>query len=746
MLSIILIIFAIFPSLILCSSRLHAPKPQSILAQIQENLSNSQGPISNKTFQAFLSSFFSKNSLELNKTVVAKALTIYAKLLLYGQTPSQEISIPKAVYFLKLASSLGCTEAQYIESWLSFFKLDGTLVLEENCKAQQLHKSNNSQDRRLADYIKKRSRVNSFISAYFPALQNHTQATLAVAYKYLQGLYGDPLAQTKNCPSAALYYHEVNKQIYLDHESFIPKFIEKKRLMLETLDTEIQGSMTDDHEHLEFLLMQAKQNKIEALLKLAYYYFYGLRGVPKNFEKAFEYFSHAAHLGDVSAKTSLGYMYMKGLGVEKSHKDAYREFNEAALKKDPRAKCGLGTLYMSGQGVEKNEKLGLAYFKEAADIGNAEGQYLYGSHILSSNMKNLVKQGVEYLNLAAHQGHAAAMYALALLHLDGNNIFYSCEVAVDMMRHASERGMNWSDLMKKAYSALKSDKKTLSTLLYFEASYLGITNSPHNTAVLLDKFEVFSQKDLDFRALPRLLKEDAVFSRLRLRETDENWRFLDKFPLQHPVDFLFEDLFQAGAQNTTGLSRLLDVEILRDSKKINRILALKIYALSAKENDAFALLRMGDFFYYGLLEEQTEENFALAVEYYTKVLEFPYEETYMAQACFNLAYMYQYGLGVQRDFNKSWSFYNKTYELNKYSLFSVRLAQFLLQVQRKIHENQGNALSFVEIVGETLLPNVGTKDLHAGVIGFCLLLWGLFEILRLRQRNIVDSMAGLKEE
>lgn len=736
---LILLYISLLSPLLLSSSKLHSPKPQQpLLSQLQENLSNLQGPLSNTTFQAFISTFFSTTSSTLNKTLLSKALTIYAKLLLYGQTPSQEISIPKAVYFLKLASSLGCAEAQYMESWLSFYKLDGTLALEENSKDLKLHKSSDSEILRLAEYIRKRSRVNSLISAYFPALQNHTQASVAMAYKYLQGLHLHSDSTTsllRNCPSAALYYHEVNKQIYLDHESFIPKFIEKKRLMLETLDAEIQGSINDDHEHLEFLLMQAKQSKIEALLKLAYYYFYGLRGVAKNYEKAFEYFSHAAHLGDVSAKTSLGYMYMKGLGVTKSHSKAYKEFNEAALRKDPRAKCGLGTLYMSGYGVEKNEKLGLSYFKEAADIGNAEGQYLYGSHILASNTKNLMKQGVEYLNLAAHQGHAAAMYALALLHLDGNNIFYSCEVAVDMMRHASERG-SWSDLMKKAQYALRNRDKKLSVLLYFEASFLGISNSHHNSAVLLDKFEVFSQKDLDFSALPRLLRQDPVFLSLTAAKNEP---FFEKSALHTPLDFLFEDLMQTGA-NSTFLPRLLSVETLRDVKKTNRILAINSYELSSKENDAFAFLRIGDFFYYGLLEQQTAENFLRAADFYSKVLDFAYEENYMAQACFNLAYMYQYGLGVRRDFNKSWSLYNKTYELNKYSLFSVRVSQLLLSLQRKLHENQGDDLSFAQVFAETLLPSVGTKDLYAAVVGFSLILWGICEILRLRQKNLLESL------
>lgn len=50
--------------------------------------------------------------------------------------------------------------------------------------------------------------------------------------------------------------------------------------------------------------------------------------------------------------------------------------------------------------------------------------------------------------MAAHQGHAPAMYALGLMHLDGSEMYYSCELALKLFRSAAERG-EWADKSKE---------------------------------------------------------------------------------------------------------------------------------------------------------------------------------------------------------------------------------------------------------------------------------------------------------
>ena len=721
-----LFFFLISMPFLLNSSKLRTNKPQSLLSQLEEQISSFQAPISSISYENLISFFTEKKAYNddnlLNRTILAKALTIYAKLFLYGLNPEpNRFQLKKAVYFFKLASEFGSKEALFYQSFLSFFFLDGGLFLLENVKDFTATKSLDFPDefneiQRLSEYLLKRNRLNSFVSCYFSAIQNHSEAILALGYKYLQGLNGNGLQ--KSCSTAAIYYHEINKLLYLEHESFIPKYFEKKRLTLETLESEISSSNSEENDELEFLRMQANQNKIESLLKLAYYHFYGLKGILRDYEKSFEYFARASHIGDVSAKSSLGYMYLKGLGVQKNYKLAYKEFNEAAMRKDIRAKCGLGMLYMNGWGVEKNEKSGLNYFKEAADAGNAEGQYLYGSHLLSSNQKSIVKNANDYINLAAHQGHAAAMYALGLMHLDGNHLYYSCDIAVGMMRSAAERG-SWGEKMKIAHMNLKKNNKKLSFLLYLEASFLGLGNSHINSALLVDKFEIFDDEELDFSDISEIIAEDRVFLVLK------HQKILQKTTI---FDYVFEDLLQITA-NRTLLHKLLKPSPASLSKE-NKILALNSYLLAAKEQDSFSYLRLGDFFYYGLIDNPDYEE---AAEFYENVIKgSSNEQSYMAQAYYNLAYMHQYGLGVEKDFNKSWIYYNKTYELNRYSFFTVKISQFMLDIEKKIHYDEGYIAVF-----EEFLPEI--QDFHAGFISLGIIAWIALEVLRIRQKNLIES-------
>lgn len=693
-------------------TKLHSPKPLSLFQQLQSCLDASD-PLSSDLYNSLLSYFRDRKYLSTpnNHTLLAKALTYTAKLHLYGLLPNQDGDLRKAVFYFKLAASLGSPEALYFESFLTFFQLDGVMALRHDLSVLSKLSA------RLSEYLTKRHKVNSFLSAYFSSIQNHSESTLSMAYKYVQGLNGDTMNFIQNCPSAAMYYHEINKALYLEHEQFIPKFLEKKRLSFESIEAEIRAGQPTEHEEIEFLKMSANQNKIDAILKLAYYQFYGLKGLNKDYEAAFEQFNRAAMLGDTGARSSLGYMYMKGVGTPKNYKAAYKEFNIADLKKDPRAKCGMGQLYMNGWGVDRNEKMAMNYYREAAESGNAEGQYLYGTHLMSMNQKSLTKQALEYINLSAQQGHAAAMYALGLLHLDGNHLFYSCEIAVKMLRSAAERGP-WGNKMKDGYLMLSRDRKRASFLLYLEAAYLGLTNAGINAALLADKFEVLRQEELDFTRIDGELAADAVFQILREKEGG-NPNILKA--IYKPFDWIFDDLFQI----------LSDREVLKDlmSKSgVNNLktIAKQAYSIAKLENDAFAYLRLGDFYYYGIAVQQ---DYVKAYKAYTEVLNLPVEELYKAQAYFNLAYMNQYGQGTPIDRQRSWALYNQSYHHNKYALFSVKISQFLLGVQ----EGEGlvfglEAWSFTQ------------RDFYVVVIGVGVIVWMAMTVLRVRQRNLIESL------
>jgi len=62
----------------------------------------------------------------------------------------------------------------------------------------------------------------------------------------------------------------------------------------------------------------------------------------RDYERAFEYFTKAADLGDVEAQFNLSLMYREGLGVEKDEKMELYYEEEAAISGDPSSRYSLG--------------------------------------------------------------------------------------------------------------------------------------------------------------------------------------------------------------------------------------------------------------------------------------------------------------------------------------------------------------------------------------------------------------------
>ncbi len=70
----------------------------------------------------------------------------------------------------------------------------------------------------------------------------------------------------------------------------------------------------------------------------------------------------------------------------------------------------------------------------------------------------------------------------------------------------------------------------------------------------------------------------------------------------------------------------------------NKVYSFKFYKWASTENDALSLLRIGDYYYYGIA---TEVNYGKAASYYKKLESLEEAEgEFQALASYNLGYMY----------------------------------------------------------------------------------------------------------
>eukprot|EP00984_Skeletonema_dohrnii_P006044 scaffold2139_cov79-Skeletonema_dohrnii-CCMP3373.AAC.6 len=119
-----------------------------------------------------------------------------------------------------------------------------------------------------------------------------------------------------------------------------------------------------------------------------------------DYERAFEYFTKAADLGDVGAQFTISLMYREGLGVEKDEKMELYHSEEAAIGGDPIARCSLGCKEGENGRLDRSVK----HFIIAAKLGH-DGSI--------QNLKELYKCG--YVSkedfASALRGHQAAVDA-----------------------------------------------------------------------------------------------------------------------------------------------------------------------------------------------------------------------------------------------------------------------------------------------------------------------------------------------
>lgn len=129
-----------------------------------------------------------------------------------------------------------------------------------------------------------------------------------------------------------------------------------------------------------------------------------------DYKKAKIYYELAATMGNDTAMSNLGYIYMYGREVQIDYTIAFAYFRLSAEKGNIEANYKLGNLYQSGKGVEKNIELALEYYDRALklieekDIRKEEYPSVYltlaKEMMPNGNKEQDLKKAYKYLQIA----------------------------------------------------------------------------------------------------------------------------------------------------------------------------------------------------------------------------------------------------------------------------------------------------------------------------------------------------------
>ncbi|RLN89846.1 hypothetical protein BBJ28_00004059 [Nothophytophthora sp. Chile5] len=438
---------------------------------------------------------------------------------------------------------------------------------------------------------------------YFAALGGDVGAAMTLGHKHLLGL-GAP----KKCESAVRYYEVAANEAVARREQNAskPAIYDLPHRRLKTVaETQHKKNLPGDSAIVDYYQFSADKGDPDATLNLATLYYYGARGLPQDLERAATLFQKAYDLGASSGAYHMGHLYSHGIGVPQNNATAFKYLQEAVNEGNTAAQNELAHMYLHGKGTARDEEQAVALFKAAAKQGSMEAFYNLGVLHMQGGGSNGAIVATEhpefevahgYFQVAAHQGHTISSHKLGHMSLHGIGTTRSCKNAVESFKMVAERG-EWDRVLSQAYKDFKHQDYEAAFMKYAVMAQQGYEVAQHNAAYLLD------------------------------------------------YDFLTPSAFSPMLSLTPSAMEL--------EEDVVAATAVMLYKLAALQGNVDANLKIGDYYYYG--KGSHPVDFVKASAHYSLA-----SKRSNAQAMFNLALMYEHGVGVDQDFYLAKRFFDKS--------------------------------------------------------------------------------------
>eukprot|EP01063_Lacrimia_lanifica_P028670 TRINITY_DN422_c1_g4_i1.p1 TRINITY_DN422_c1_g4~~TRINITY_DN422_c1_g4_i1.p1 ORF type:complete len:927 (+),score=320.67 TRINITY_DN422_c1_g4_i1:64-2844(+) len=449
----------------------------------------------------------------------------------------------------------------------------------------------------------------------FAAMSGNADAALALSYRYHYG-YGVP----KSCADAQKHYRALADLVAKAYtKQAVSHTISKFRLS----DPVALRTKQREEDLIQYYQYNADRGDTHLQMVLGYAHMWGIKGMQQDPQQAKHYFELAAERGNPAAYGGLGTMYAQGVKsasnpVQRNYTAALEYFEEGAKEKHAVSLNGLGYLYMKGAGVVRNYTKAVAYFSEAVKSKNPEALYNLGVMWLEGRgVKRADKNtALSHLSMAAELGQVLAHWKLGTLEEK------SCEASVGHLKTVCGQG-KWGERLEEAHRDYLDGDYTTSLLKYMIASEQGHEVAHVNAAYLLDN---------------NLGMEDINAS------------------------FTMNPAYTAKASPN----------VTADADYNRHALALKYYKKATEQDSTDAIVKVGDYNYYGMGVDVDVDK---ALSSYKLGA-----ARRNHQAMFNLGYMHEHGVSIAQDFHLAKRYYDQAFEASDHAYWPITLALIKLQV------------------------------------------------------------------
>lgn len=334
--------------------------------------------------------------------------------------------------------------------------------------------------------------------------------------------------------------------------------------------------------------------------------------------KAAKWLHTAAEKGYAPAQKNLGEMYVEGMGVTKDPQKGIFWLKKAAAQNSAGAIYALGRIYQTGDKGIRNEEEAEKWWTAGADIGDHRSQYYLGLIKLKDGD---IPAAVELFMQSAEKKYPEALYALAMLSIEGKGIDRDEKKALTFLEKASLKGHSEASfsagMMRYTGRGCLQDYKA-AFVLFSEGAELGHIGSLYMRGIMY----------------------------LNGTGTEKNIKAAEKYLTAAWKAELPEAARELG---TMLCEKTIPGKI---SKK-----GLEYLISAGKKLDAEAFARLGDIYGSG---GDTPENIKKSLESYTDA-----STLGSARASIILGEKYEYGDGAVRDMGKAVYYYLKAIERSR---------------------------------------------------------------------------------
>ncbi|XP_030413828.1 protein sel-1 homolog 2 isoform X9 [Gopherus evgoodei] len=425
-------------------------------------------------------------------------------------------------------------------------------------------------------------------------------------------------------------------------------------------------SKKDKEEAYQLLTKAADMGHLKAMEKLAAALLFGYHG-PQNITAAVTLYETLAEKGSHRGQTALGFMFSYGIGMEYNQAKALVYYTFGSLGGNLISQMILGYRYWVGINVPRNCEAALTNYRKVA-------------FFIADKLEKNEEMPVEKVRLMEKSEN-----------LSSNNDFLDWDVH-QFYKFLAERGD--TQIQKAFYYFLKAAKAgNTHGMAFLGKMFLeGSVAVTQSNASAFKYFTMAAEKGnavglwglgllyyqgkgvpVLYRNVCELGSWSEKFLTAYFAYQDGN---IDSSLIQYAL--LAEMGYEVAQSNSAYILESEQVKILSNDQMYP--LALLLWNRAAAQGNAFARVKTGDYHFYGY---GTKRDYVTAAIHYSLAV-----DHHIAQAMFNLAYMYEHGLGIPKDIHLAKRWYDLAAQTSPDASIPVFLARMKLEVKRLFSEIQ----------------------------------------------------------